>query len=266
MIKYISIITIVTEEEIDCMKRISLCLASCVLVAMLASCSGSETTVSKVTSVASESDATDGSSASSVLEVVEPTVPAQNNIDLHAAFKSYMDDWEAVTGYQENEIYFIQDDYDGDGVQEAFGITGEVDEDFGGYYDVCIYFINSRGNILEVSSDNIADTPQFSFYGYLGSANENGEPQLITVSQDGINQKFLVWELSANGSASVSVIWGVWGGRMYEVFPSGQYMCFQQNEDGSYSALISSLTDEGHVYNDLFFEFDTDTGIFYPLQ
>lgn len=247
------------------MKKMGLCLLSCMLAAMLAACSGSESTVSKITPVESEPDAKDGSPASSVSEVVEPAVSTQS-VDLHAAFESYIDDWEVVTGYRENEIYFIQDDYDGDGVQEAFGITGEVDEDFGGYYDVYIYFINSKGNVLEVSSDNIADVPQFSFYGYLGSANENGEPQLVTVSKDGVHQKFLVWELSANGSASVSVIWGVWGGRLYEVFPSGQYMCFQQAEDGSYSALVSGFTDEGHVYNDLFFEFDTDTGNFDPLQ
>lgn len=158
--------------------------------------------------------------------------------DLHKAFKN--------NAGSEKELYFLCDDYDADGTIEAFGITGDdSDEDISD--DIMIYFISSAGKVSPVISEKI--------YGYLTMDSES-DPILKTGKD-----KFIVWEQSANGSGSVSYIFGVKNGASYQPDISGKYMTFWGDNSGKniYVGYTSDFSKGYHDYIENTFTYDTGT-------
>lgn len=153
----------------------------------------------------------------------------------------------------ETGIYFIQADYDGNGTEEGFGFTGEFDGREA-YNHVKMYFISSQGNV-SLYDDNL--------WGYLRAYNVNdyvGEKSNYLVDT-GVN-RFIVWELFAYGSGSSSVIVGVRDGDVYEPNISRNYMTFEQEGVGKYTAVTSDFSQGYHDWIPHEFEFDYSTGEF----
>ena len=148
---------------------------------------------------------------------------------------------EAVAG--ENVLYYLPADYDGDGTEEAFGITGDDVDDEGFSNNNAIYFISSSNEVTCLVSD---------IYGYLSTQDE------FVQAGDSL---FLVWELSAGGSGSVSYIFGVRDGETYEPEISQCYMIFK-SYNGTYYALTSDWSEGWHDYDMLTFEYNDGTGEF----
>lgn len=122
------------------------------------------------------------------------------NPELYESFVQYISN--------EEEIYYICDDFDNDGTYEAYGITGTFNDGDGLYNDVHIYYISNDGFVTDVNQGNI-------LYGYLGT-------ELLDTG----SAKFIVWEVSGGGSGSISYIYGVKNGQPYEPEISRCYMCF----------------------------------------
>ena len=138
---------------------------------------------------------------------------------------------------------FEYDDYDGDGVSEAFGITSPEDYDeLGLCGDVGVWFIDCEGNCTQLMSDT---------YGYL-------HQQKVAAGQ----QKFIGWEMSGGGSGSLSYIFGIRDGSPYEPLISGQYMQFEtaKYDDAVYVGQTSDFSMGYHNYIITEFVFDSDSG------
>ena len=114
-----------------------------------------------------------------------------------------------------SEIYFFYDDFDGDGINEAYGITGEYSEADELYTEVMIYYISPDGSCYCM-------TEYDDVYGYLTLTRDESEEKLLQVGK----RKFLLWELSANGSGSLTYVFGADKGIPYEPNISRNYMCF----------------------------------------
>lgn len=139
--------------------------------------------------------------------------------------------------------FFEYDDYDGDGISEAFAVTSLKNADeMGGYSSADIWFVDSRGNCILTKAD---------LYGYLRETVAAGD------------QKFLVWELSANGSGSLSYIFGLRDDEVYEPYISEKYMDFQYDTDNDrYIGYTSDFSQGYHDYLVTAFSFDRETGEF----
>lgn len=111
---------------------------------------------------------------------------------------------EQVVGYNSDYLYFLPDDYDGDGNLEAFGITGwGLGEEI--YSNVNIWFVDIDGNCKLIKSNT---------YGLL--------EETLNVS----NGKFLSWCVTAGGSGTQSILLGVKDGAFFEPVVSGKYAAF----------------------------------------
>lgn len=125
---------------------------------------------------------------------------------------------------RENELYFIYDDYDNDGICEAYGITGVEVQDFYLCEDVKIYYISSRGKVSCVNE-------QYELYGYPREQEDN---LLLDTGTD----KFLVWEETAGGPGfeSTSYLFGVIDGEYAIPDISEKYRWFGKvsEQDGIY--------------------------------
>lgn len=161
----------------------------------------------------------------------------------------------------ENPIYFLPGDYDGDGTQEAYGITGELFDD--GYTnDVKIYFISSAGKISCVKDSAYGGG---ALFGKLrNSENLDSDPESVFLNCG--SQKFIIWEIDGGGSSSVSVILGARNGAAYQPKASGNYMWFHKNADGTYTGTKSDFSNGYHDYIDKTFTFDAATGEFEEMK
>lgn len=142
-------------------------------------------------------------------------------------------------------IHFEYDDFDGDGVSEAFGITSlKGYDEMGLAADVEVWYIDAEGNCSVLMTDT---------HGYL---HENK----ITAGR----QKFIVWEISAGGSGSTSCIFGVRESKPYEPEISGQYMWFEPTkyDDSRYTGAKSDFSKGYHDYIYTEFVFDSENGEF----
>lgn len=152
-------------------------------------------------------------------------------------------------------IYFLWDDYDSDGTYEAFGITASEKGEYL-YTGVDIWEVNSAGKCRLLKEGLYGD-----LHDGMVSAGKN---------------KYIVWELSAGGSESISYVYGVKDGVVYEPEISGKYMDFHEkanqgeNSDGmvhdEYIALINDYSTGYHKYIGVLFAFDSDTGEFYETE
>ncbi len=85
------------------------------------------------------------------------------------------------------------------------------------------------------------------------------------------NHKFLLWELSANGSGSVTYVYGADRGLPYEPAISGRYMCFGMQsgwltgdalvlpDSNTYVGYESDFSQGYHDYIPHYFAFDEAT-------
>ncbi len=169
------------------------------------------------------------------------------SIDILSIWENYVD------SIGESSVYFLPADYDGDNLEEAFAITGTSDGEIG-YYNAKIYFIDSEGNITCVCDKTYSGD---SLYGYLHQGNDTNDYLLTTATS-----KFIVWEVSAYGSGSVSIILGVKDGMAYEPDISNCYMDFGLTDNGKFVGLTSYFTSEGHQYDERVFIFDENSGQF----
>ncbi len=161
-----------------------------------------------------------------------------------------------INEYIENAAYFLASDYDGNGTEESFLITGTFDG-VAGYMDAEILFLDSNGAMIRVCDTTSQGD---SLYGYLNARNgklEGNETDDYLIPAG--NSRFLVWEVSAYGSASTSLIFGVRDGKPYELDISGKYMGFHQDEAGRYVAVISDFSKGYHDYIERIFVFDEET-------
>ena len=176
-----------------------------------------------------------------------PTPTAEPAVDLRAAWDGYL------ATSQQPEAFFLPADYDGDGTEEAFGITGNYDEDFTMYNTVTICFVSSDGTVTPVRSTERDGSP---LGGYLHTRDD--EPNLLET--DGV--KFLCWEISAGGSGSLTVLLGVRDGQAYEPSVSNQYMDFNRSNDGIITGKTHDFSNGVHEYVPHTFAFDPATGQF----
>lgn len=145
----------------------------------------------------------------------------------------------------ETELYFVCDDFDGDGTSEAFAITGTDN----GYdlEDAKIYYINPEGTVSEIDA--------FShIYGYGGIY-----PGMnMNLLMDAGNAKFL-----RIGGADGQETWlyGVKDGMAYQPEVSGQHADFGKTEDGQF---IAQPHEGGEGYYIIHYDYDAATGEFIP--
>ena len=183
-----------------------------------------------------------------------PDQPEQPTVNLYTVWKRHLQ----TSG--EEEAYFLPADYDGDGRKEAFGFTGIFDGQKG-YDEVKIYYLSSVGEVVCIRSQTKYGDP---LYGYLLAQpvgdTEEGENYFLSASGD----RLLVWEISAYGSGSSSVILGVKDGKAHESAISEQYMTFRQTGPDQFTGLISDFSQGFHAYMEQQFFYIRSTGEFQP--
>lgn len=137
----------------------------------------------------------------------------------------------------EQVLEYLVDDFDGDGTNEAFGITGILETPAHFATDVKIYFVSSDNQISLLEEDT---------YGSMNGLYEETP------------YKFLAWEQHAGGSGKTSYIYGVRDGNAYEFQISGQYRMFDQEGD----KFVGYTIDDSQGFNDYiasYFKFDKNT-------
>lgn len=169
----------------------------------------------------------------------QPQEPVPDEIRLRQAFR-------AAAG-SEPELYFVCDDFDGNGIMEAFGMTGT--DDGIDLSDVNIYYVNSDGTV------SIMDTfPKIYAYGgmYPGTA--------MDLTMNAGNAKFL-----KIGGADGQETWlyGVRNGEAYQPEVSGKHADFGKTEDGQF---IAQPHEGGEGYHATRYIYDAETGEFIPAD
>jgi len=164
---------------------------------------------------------------------------------------------EAGHSTQNAEEHLLCADYDGDGREEAFAVVCEpTDDDWGLSNWARIYYITPSGyifTVVEYASDG-------ELFGFLRNQEEESTGVQNVLMSAG-NQKFLLWEVSGGGSASITLILGVKDGVPYQPEVSGGYQMFQQSGSG-YTGITSDFSKGYHDYIDHDFTFDAATGEF----
>ena len=162
---------------------------------------------------------------------------------MHNAFLSY------TKG--ESEAYFICDDFDGNGVNEAFGITGTQDSG-GNYANVNIYYVDSGFSVSKVNGSE--------YGGFLATYSGSN------VMSAG-NSKFIVWIENYYGPESTAHIFGVRNGSLYEPLISGEYDSIQpDNSQSGVYILSKAALGEGRHYDEYRFSYDNASGEFVELS
>jgi len=172
-------------------------------------------------------------------------------ISLRATWDSYL------KSSSETELCFLPSDYDGNGTQEAYGITGSVSSD--GYANnVKIYFVSSAGKISCVKDSAYGGGALFGKLQNYEKLASDTESVFLNCG----SQKFIIWEIDGGGSSSVSVILGVRNGASYQPKASGKYQWFHKNADGTYTGTTSDFSNGYHEYIDHTFTFNAAAGEF----
>jgi len=171
---------------------------------------------------------------------------------------------EYVDSIGEPTAYYVQADYDGDGTDEAFAITGYFRESR--YNDVQIYFISSTDGVSRVRNGALFGNLRY-FKSSLGESyiSPNADYEADDFLLIAGNSKFLVWELDGGWSSSTSLILGVRGGRAYEPDVSGKYMQFGYS-DNNFAATEAESSGRGTQYIDRSFDYDDVSGQFILIK
>ena len=149
----------------------------------------------------------------------------------------------------ENLIYYLLDDYDGDGLDEAFAITGDYKTDYRSdmaYMNVKLYFLSSEGSVENTSE--LRD-------GFLYDFNED-DSYIISVSD---THKVFQWLAYNGGSGAAGDIFGVKNGEAYQL--NFHYvLTLYDNENYLYYGIQDdfSLGSHGRIYHIM--SYDAFTG------
>lgn len=176
---------------------------------------------------------------------------------------------EYVDSVGELTAYYVQADYDGDGTDEAFAITGYFRES--GCHDVKIYFISPTEGVSCVRDSFSDDRALFGNLRYLKGGLEKSyiAPDADYKADDFLlraeNSKFLVWEIDGGGSSSISLILGVRDGKAYEPDISGKYMWFWYYNN-NFVATEVGRSGMGTQYIDCSFTYDDALGQFILIK
>lgn len=159
--------------------------------------------------------------------------------------------WESyLQSHNEKQQYYLEADYDGDGLTEAYAVTGDSFDYEGRTLSAKVYFISSTGKITCVL-DKAPDGG--TLCGWLENNMElSYNPNAVYIEEG--NKKFIVWELDVRNGVSGSLILGVKNGEPYQPKISGKYIRFCANVDGTCSAYKKG---DNIVY---FFQFDASSG------
>lgn len=164
-----------------------------------------------------------------------PQEPIPDEIRLKQAFRT--------AAGSEQELYFVCDDFDGNGSMEAFGITGT--DDGIDLSDVTIYYADSDGTV------SVMDTfPVIYAYGGIYPS------MTMNLTMDAGNAKFL-----KIGGADGQETWlyGVRNGEAYQPEVSGKHADFRKTEDGQF---IAQPHEGGEGYYAIRYTYDAGTGEF----
>ena len=189
------------------------------------------------------------------LEEVRDENVVYDSADIFSTWRNY------VSIMNETSVYFLPADYDGDGTEEAFAITGTFDGEMM-YNNAKIYFINAKGNVSCVCEQTYGGEP---LYGYLHEGVTNNYFSTHTNNDyllKAATSKFIVWEVSAYGSGSISIILGVKDGMAYEPDISNHYMDFGVNDANQFVGYSSDFSKGFHDYIEHIFIFDENLGQF----
>lgn len=138
-------------------------------------------------------------------------------------------------------------DYDGDGTEEAFVVTGEP-YDLGGYLPESLWFIAHDGTALEMMND---------FHDMSLYHNDEGH-YMEYVEQ---NKGFFYGDCGGYGSGWITFIFGMKDTKPYQLDLSMKTEGFYQEEPGIFYTLTDDFTD-GHKYLITYLEYDEDAGQF----
>lgn len=137
-------------------------------------------------------------------------------------------------------LFFQQCDYDLNGIEEAFAITGKKGTVVGGFDSCQVWFVSSDSRAVLIDECN----------GVVPHENIKAE-----------SYTFFKYETTSGGSGSLSHIFGVKDNVPYELNISKQYMDFS-NKSGEYVGLTHDFSD-GHKYINNYFIFDITDREFY---
>ncbi len=138
-------------------------------------------------------------------------------------------------------------DYDGDGANEAYVVTGEKDE-FDGYAPEAVWFIASDSSTKKMKSDFKGMSMYYKEAGYY-------------VEYADENKGFFTAECGGYGSGWLNLLFGVKDGEPYELDLSMNTEGFYQDEPGVFYTLTDNF-DNGHAYMITELEYDSKTGQF----
>lgn len=145
-----------------------------------------------------------------------------------------------------NIVHIAIADFDGDGKKEAFALTANGQEDTQGgwgYPEAEVWYANSSGECSCLKKD----------------VNMSMNDEITTE-----DKTFFNVEKQEAQTSSVSYLYGVKNGQAYELSISGQYMRFYFDKNmGKYIATNSYYSDSGHQYDEIYFDYNKDTGEFY---
>jgi hypothetical protein len=150
----------------------------------------------------------------------------------------------------ENIIYFICDDFDGNGTLEGFGITGDNDEYGYNLENVKIYHIENGGLVSCI--DEIE-----CLYGY-GSDYFNMEYMRDYIIINADNAKFFVL---GGIDGQETWLYGIKDNKAYQPQISGQYASFDKIDNGLY---CGKPHEGGEGYYQHYYEYDSNSGEFIP--
>lgn len=171
--------------------------------------------------------------------------------------------WNAyVASKGETSGYFLPGDYDGNGVTEAYAISGRFDE-WGYTGKAKIYFISSTGKVTCVKDEAYGGGSLFGQLRNSERLEQDPESVFLKVGK----QRFIIWEIDGGGSSSVSVILGVKNGSSYQPSVSGKYQWFHKDESKQCFVGTKSDFSQGyHEYIDHSFRFNDATGEFEEIK
>lgn len=138
-------------------------------------------------------------------------------------------------------------DYDGDGRDEAYVVTGSFD-DMGGYTPEAVWFIASDGSTTKMRTD---------FRGFSMYSDESG----YFVEYADKKKGFFSAECGGYGSGWLNLLFGVKDGKPYELDLSMQIEGFYQDKPGVFITLTDNY-DDGHKYLITELLYDSATGQF----
>lgn len=136
-----------------------------------------------------------------------------------------------------NYVYFLPDDYDGDGKREAYVITGDLWID-DVYSYVNIYYISNSGKLEQVM-DNTS--------GLYGGIVDTGA------------HKYMEWVNYAMGSGASARLYGCKNGKCYEPQISGMYNAVFKGSDGYFYGNENDFSKGYHDYVNVRMIFNNST-------